>query len=94
MKLFVYGTLRSNGVMKSVLQTEETKERTPVILQGFRKNGLNILEDQDESVEGDVVEVNEDEMKLLDNYESVSSGVYRRIKVNIGDESITAYQIV
>ena len=52
MKLFVYGTLRSDSVMNSVLNTKQDKKRTHVILQGYRKEGLNILSDEGSTVEG------------------------------------------
>lgn len=83
--VFVFGTLMSEATlaMLGVAPTEKQNATLP----GFRKSGLNILEDAESEVNGHYFQVAENELAQLDDYESVHSphGYYRFL-VNVNTE--------
>lgn len=91
-KVFVYGTLMTPSVRYGLLGRQV--EGTSAILQGFKKVGLNIIEASDEQVAGQIIEVTTEELERLDRYESVSTGLYKQITVNVNGEDCVAYQKV
>lgn len=100
-QIFVYGTLRDDDVVSSVLR-ESIANVTMienVVLKGFKKHGLNILEDESSWVPGRILVVNDEQLTRLDWYESLGS-LYKRIKVNVDKSgesestSVEAYQLI
>ncbi len=90
--MFVFGTLMSEATwaMLGVAPTEKQN----AILSGFRKSGLNIIEEEGSVVNGHYFQINEDELKTLDLYESVDSthGYHRfLINVRVGEHMKRAY---
>lgn len=51
------------------------------VLPGYRKIGLNIVEDAEAKVEGVTFEVTNEELKKLDRYEGVAQGLYKLIDI-------------
>lgn len=94
--MFVFGTLMSETTLQ-MLGVAPT-EKQNAMLSGFRKSGLNIIEDEGSVVNGHYFQINERELEVLDGYESVSSPYgYHRFLVNVkvGEEwrRVYAYQI-
>lgn len=90
--MFVFGTLMSETTL-AMLGVAPT-EKQNAILNGFRKSGLNIIEDEGNEVNGHYFQIDEDELKTLDRYESVdSSHGYHRFFVNVrvGEQWKRAY---
>lgn len=52
-------------------------------LDGYRKAGLNVIADDESSVEGEFFNVTDEDMARLDRYEGVAGGLYRSIKVTL-----------
>ena len=83
-KLFIYGTLKDSEVQKRILGREVVGESD--VLQGYKKTTIEldsvkypiIIEDVLSSVRGKVIEVSDEELSKIDNYES---GRYQRIQV-------------
>jgi len=69
-KLFVYGTLLGDYLVASLLGM--VTKRTPAILKGFCKQGLNIYESEGDQVEGDIIEITIEQLDILDAYEGSS----------------------
>jgi len=91
--VFVYGTLLNRQLLGDIIGRIPTtySER----LRGYKKVGLNIIEDRKGIVDGVTFEVTSEELKALDTYESVSTGLYKQISVRMDDgEKATAYQLV
>lgn len=88
--VFVYGTLMDEGVRLSVLGSK--KDPKSAVLKDYRLEGLNIIEELGSIVEGQVFEVTEEDLLRLDQYESVSTGLYEQIYVVIGTKKYIAYQ--
>lgn len=79
--VFVYGTLLYPETRTAVIG------RNPITysdtLKGYKKSGLNIIQDEDSEVSGAWFEVSKEELASLDRYEGVSSNLYRRIEVEL-----------
>ncbi len=94
--MFVFGTLMSETTL-AMLGVAPT-EKQNAILDGFRKSGLNIIEEEGSIVNGHYFQIDEDELKILDRYESINSlyGYHRfLINVRVGEvwKRAYAYQI-
>lgn len=91
--VFVYGTLMNPAVRRMILGHSGTTYSN--VLEGYRKEGLNIVEDSSYEVDGVTFEVTKDELASLDHYEGVAHGVYKRIAITLKDgEKAIAYQKV
>lgn len=90
-KLFLYGTLREPEIQKEVLG--RTADSVPDILEGFRKLKITIggqtypmlIPSDDGSVDGDVIEVSEEEFHKIDEYET---RIYMKRKANLKSGTI------
>lgn len=87
-KLFVYGIL-----------VNMFEDQIPATLEGFRKEihgHATIIEDDTSSVEGQLIEVDDDTFRRIDRIESYPS-YYTRFKVNVktkdGIENVWVYQM-
>lgn len=80
MKLFVYGTLRPNK------PADDSVRGDMYDLGAFP--AVVSVGDSDNLVQGNVVIVNDEQLKALDVYEGVAVGLYRRIRTTTtnGDE--------
>lgn len=88
--VFVYGTLRYAPVRWLVYGRVGDPE--PAVLEGYRRDGLSLIEDADETVNGLVIEVDEAELARLDRYERLGIR-YERIRVTLADgREAWAYQ--
>lgn len=88
--IFVYGTLMDRSVRDHIVgRPKVTYSGT---LLGYKKVGLNIIEDPHSQVEGVYFEVNDEELARLDSYESIDTGLYKRIEVEIEGVKHIAYQ--
>jgi gamma-glutamylcyclotransferase (GGCT)/AIG2-like uncharacterized protein YtfP len=86
-QLFVYGTLRDKEVLKRVAG-REIVPLTREFLTGYKLSSIELgeisypilIEDKNsnERIEGDILEVTSEELRLIDEYEGPE---YRRIKV-------------
>jgi gamma-glutamylcyclotransferase (GGCT)/AIG2-like uncharacterized protein YtfP len=91
--VFVYGTLRSSKVRKQILGYDPVC--IPSSLKGFRKESVQLdgieypiltgNQSSDQGIEGDVIELSETELPLLDDYET---NAYRRRKVRLENNLI------
>lgn len=88
-KIFVYGTLLVPEVKREVLGFSPSGKSA--VLVGYRKEGLDIIESSNDEVVGEIIEVTEEDLLKLDEYEEVEKGFYRRIKVKIGSEEFFVY---
>jgi gamma-glutamylcyclotransferase (GGCT)/AIG2-like uncharacterized protein YtfP len=80
--LFVFGTLMNESTLLTLGVDPINKQEA--ILQGFRKSGLNIIQDESTEVKGHYFQINEQELHTLDFYESVNSKYgYHRFLVNV-----------
>jgi len=77
--IFVYGTLMNREVVFSLLGKNKTTYSE--VLEGYRKVGLNIIEEEGSEVQGVTFEVDDNELDRLDEYEGVESGLYSRKEV-------------
>ena len=90
-RLFVYGTLRDPKILKSVIG--RGAENSPDILDGFRKVTITIFSEkypviipsEESSVDGDVIDVSEDEFLMIDQHETKS---YTKKKVKLKSGTI------
>ena len=81
--LFAYGSLKSSKVQRRLLGREI--EGMPDLLPNYRRTTFTIeqssyyvaVPSKGESLEGIILEVSEEEIAILDNYESVE---YKRVK--------------
>jgi len=79
--MFVFGTLRGESCRAS--HDVYPDEVLDAKLHGFRKEGLNIIENPEQVVEGNYFLVTESELQRLDRYEGVDHGFYHRFLVNV-----------
>lgn len=77
--VFVYGTLMNREVVHSLLGSYKTTYSE--VLPGYRKVGLNVIEDEESEVYGYTFEVTDGELQMLDDYEGVEHNLYRRTEV-------------
>ncbi|MWJ28177.1 gamma-glutamylcyclotransferase [Halomonas sp. ZH2S] len=80
--VFVYGTLRFAPVRWLVMGSTGTPE--PAVLEGYRREGLDLKADDDAQVEGLRLEVSADELRRLDRYERLGIR-YQRDKLKLED---------
>ena len=77
MKLAVYGTLRAGskntGVVKKSSLVYPGHESFPAVIQNEKGSGTVV----------EVHEVSEEDLKRYDMYESIDSGLYRRVKTDV-----------
>lgn len=91
-RFFVYGTLLSSTVRKNVCGSDIDIEGNK-ILHGYIKKGLNIIEDKNSSVCGGIIEVNDDQLVRLNQYEGLGH-LYHMIDVTVDGEKLKAYQLI
>lgn len=85
-KLFTYGTLRDADIGRALFGGRP--ERVPDVLEGYAKTtttiqGMaypNIAPAGGMSVEGDVIDIDEDTLRRVDGYESET---YQRMRVHL-----------
>lgn len=77
--IFVYGTLMNREVRNQVVGAYKTTYSE--VLDGYKRVGLNIVEDETSEVSGVTFEVTDEELQRLDNYEGVAVNLYNRNKV-------------
>lgn len=80
--VFVYGTLRLSPVRWIVMG--RAGESKPAILEGFRREGLDLVEAPGERVAGEVIVVSADELEKLDRYERLGIR-YARVPMRLAD---------
>ncbi|GHE19538.1 gamma-glutamylcyclotransferase family protein [Halomonas urumqiensis] len=80
--VFVYGTLRSSVVRWLV--TGRAMSSEPAILDGFRRERLDLVSAPGARVEGEVIVVSADELARLDRYERLGIR-YERIRQTLDD---------
>lgn len=80
--VFVYGTLRSGFVRWVVLG--RSVEARPAVLEGFRREGLDLTEAPGERVAGELIEVSAEELARLDRYERLGIR-YARVRLALDD---------
>jgi gamma-glutamylcyclotransferase (GGCT)/AIG2-like uncharacterized protein YtfP len=78
--VFVYGTLRFAPVRWVVMG--RAGETEPAMLEGFRRDGLDLTEAPGERVEGEVIVVDADELERLDRYERLGIR-YERVPMRL-----------
>ncbi|PMR70640.1 gamma-glutamylcyclotransferase family protein [Halomonas heilongjiangensis] len=81
-EVFVYGTLRAGLVRWVVIG--RMGESEPAVLEGFRREGLDLSEAPGERVEGEVIEVSATELARLDRYERLGLR-YERVVLPLAD---------
>lgn len=78
-KVFAYGTLRTKG------------KKATHYLEGYAMYNAGpfpyIVKDSEYTVDGEIIEVTDEELAQLDRYENIKSGLYTR-------ESVTAFDTV
>lgn len=76
--VFVYGTLKSAPLRWLVMgRAGEPEQYT---LQGYERQGLDITENPDASVDGLLLQVSGDELRRLDRYERIGIR-YERVRI-------------
>lgn len=78
-KVFVYGTLRPEGVAP----THELYDYT--MYNYFNRFPYLVFEEGRSLIVGVIVEVTDKELKEMDKYENVKSGLFTRIQVTVQD---------
>lgn len=68
-RLFIYGTLK-HPIVRWLLLRKRVPV-TPATLPQYRKVGRNVVPDEQASVSGFILEVNERQLAILDRYEKV-----------------------
>ncbi|WP_069383705.1 gamma-glutamylcyclotransferase family protein [Halomonas caseinilytica] len=74
-RLFVYGTLRYAPVRWLVYG--RSGDPQPVELNGYQRQGLDLVPTEEDSVEGLMLTVDEEELARLDRYERLGIRYYR-----------------
>ncbi len=88
--VFVYGTLRLPLVRWIVMG--RAGESEPAALDGFRREGLDLVEAPGEQVAGEVIVVSADELERLDRYERLGIR-YARVAKQLADgRSVWVYR--
>ncbi|MCE9662364.1 gamma-glutamylcyclotransferase [Halomonas sp. M5N1S17] len=88
--VFVYGTLRLPPVRWIVMG--RAGESEPAVLDGFRREGLDLVEAPGERVAGEVIVVSADELERLDRYERLGIR-YARVEKRLPDgRSVWVYR--
>lgn len=95
--VFVYGTLKDPSVVRMVLgqgkKTEATLEgRRATTLEGWKKEGLNVVEDKGSEVEGFLMNVINQQLEKLDDYEGWPE-LYIRIPLTTKDGQALVYML-
>ncbi|QTP55087.1 gamma-glutamylcyclotransferase [Billgrantia sulfidoxydans] len=80
--VFVYGTLRFAPIRWVVMG--RAGETQAAVLEGFRREGLDLAEAPGERVPGEIVVVDADELERLDRYERLGIR-YRRVPMRLAD---------
>ncbi|MDX5433587.1 MAG: gamma-glutamylcyclotransferase [Halomonas sp.] len=80
--VFVYGTMRFAPVRWVVMG--RAGETEAAVLEGFRREGLDLAEAPDERVQGEIVVVDADELERLDRYERLGNR-YQRVPMRLAD---------
>jgi len=86
--LFVYGTLRNPSLRKKLLKRHI--DHLPGKLRKYKKIFIKykgekyplIIKSRKSNVNGFIFKVNNNDLKILDNYEDK---IYKRVKVNLND---------
>lgn len=90
-KVFVYGTLRPEGVAA-------THELSDFTMYNYFNRFPYIVFEDGTGVDGVILEVTDKELKEMDRYENVKSGLFIRIQVTVQDlataEEIEAFVYV
>jgi len=73
--IFVYGTLQNELIRNSVCLCDARV--TPVTLEGYQKTGLNIVSDDNATVEGKIIYVDDIHLERFDKYEDVPTNYIR-----------------
>lgn len=81
-EVFVYGTLRL-GLVRWIVMGRAGDSETAV-LEGFRREGLDLTEAPGEQVEGEVIEVYAEELARLDRYERLGFR-YERVRLELAE---------
>lgn len=81
-EVFVYGTLRS-GLVRWLV-TGRAGESRPAVLEGFRREGLDLTEAPGERVVGELLRVSAEELARLDRYERLGIR-YERVRLPLAD---------
>lgn len=81
-EVFVYGTLRFAPVRWVVMG--RAGETEPALLEGFRREGLDLTEAPGERVAGELIEVTSRELARLDRYERLGIR-YERVRLELED---------
>lgn len=84
--MFVYGTLMNRDTRDDVVGNPKDTYNNE--LNGYRRVGLDVVEEEGSVVSGMTFEVNEIELARLDIYEGVAHNLYRRKQVELADGSI------
>lgn len=80
--VFVYGTLRLAPIRWLVMG--RAGEAEPAVLEGFRREGLDLKAAPGERVEGEVIVVDAKELRRLDRYERLGIR-YERVRLRLAD---------
>lgn len=83
-EVFVYGTLRSPTVRRVVVGRRVDAQ--PAVLDGYRREHLNIESADSSYVEGVLLEVSSEELRRLDRYERLGIR-YERVRLALRDGS-------
>lgn len=96
-RLFVYGTLKSDGAAHHILGEAKplgsaaTSMRYSLYHVGGWFPGM-VEENSGSGVQGELYEVSEDCLRRTDRYESIDSGLFRRTEIELSDGSkVLAY---
>ena len=90
-KMFVYGTLVTEST-RAMLNVE-AKNIQNATLDGYRKEGLNVIKTDNRKVPGIIFDVDNRELARLDRYEGLDHGMYHRLllDVEVGGKKQKAY---
>lgn len=80
--VFVYGTLRLAPIRW--LAMGRAGETEPAVLEGFRRDGLDLVEAPGERAAGEVIIVSAEELERLDRYERLGIR-YQRVPMQLVD---------
>jgi gamma-glutamylcyclotransferase (GGCT)/AIG2-like uncharacterized protein YtfP len=94
--LLAYGTLMDKGTLEYVIGRPYEGTFEDATLEGFvrlQPSYYMAFEEEGSHIEGKLISgLTENDVKHLDRYESIGSGMYRRqnVKVTVGSESVDA----